>query len=133
MPRKPRRQLTYDDSILPLINVVFLLLIFFMVVGKLSANDPFEVIPPQSISDGEAAQQDLTIAVGAEGELALSGKLVTEEELVAAVKAAEQGEFRIRADSRASAATVVALIDTLRSNGVASVRLLTVPSMGGDN
>ena len=37
---QPRSGRSEDDRILPLINVVFLLLIFFMLAGKLSASDP---------------------------------------------------------------------------------------------
>ncbi|MEM1275974.1 MAG: biopolymer transporter ExbD [Pseudomonadota bacterium] len=129
--RKPRRQLSSDDSILPLINVVFLLLIFFMVVGRLSASDPFEVIPPHSVNQGEPAQDDMLIAIGAEGELALNGEIITEDHLIAAVTAAKVGELRIKTDNRASALATVALIEELRGVGVASVRLMTVPELGG--
>ena len=47
-PPRPRNE---DERILPLINVVFLLLIFFMLAGRLSASDPFQVEPPRSSAD----------------------------------------------------------------------------------
>ncbi|MCG8693196.1 MAG: biopolymer transporter ExbD, partial [Minwuiales bacterium] len=50
-----------DDRILPLINVVFLLLIFFMLAGRLSAGDPFRVDPPASVSADPAEQRDLVV------------------------------------------------------------------------
>ncbi|MEM9044235.1 MAG: biopolymer transporter ExbD [Pseudomonadota bacterium] len=128
--RKPRRQLSPDDSILPLINVVFLLLIFFMVVGRLSASDPFEVIPPQSVSRGEPAQDAFLIAVGADGELALNGEIVGEDDLIAMVSEARVEQLRIKTDNRASAVVTVALIERLRGAGIASVRLMTVPELG---
>ena len=47
------RALDSDAGILPLINVVFLLLIFFMIAGQLAEQAPFEVEPPASDAEAE--------------------------------------------------------------------------------
>ncbi|MEM9765338.1 MAG: biopolymer transporter ExbD [Pseudomonadota bacterium] len=124
-----------DERILPLINIVFLLLIFFMVVGRLSAADPFEIVPPRSESAGQPPNEPLIVSIGAEGQLALNGRLMEEEALVLEVKAAragaEEAELRIKSDGRVSALRVVALLDRLRAAGFASVRLMTVPAERG--
>lgn len=39
--RRPRA-----ESIVPMINVVFLLLIFFLMTAQIAPPDPFEVAPP---------------------------------------------------------------------------------------
>jgi biopolymer transport protein ExbD len=70
--RAPRRRLDEDERILPLINVVFLLLVFFMVAGRLTAGDPFPIDPPESASEGSPPEGRL-IAFGPNGELALDG------------------------------------------------------------
>ena len=46
-PPRPRND---EERILPLVNVVLLLLIFFMLAGRLAASDPFEIAPPRSAS-----------------------------------------------------------------------------------
>lgn len=51
--RKPQ-----GESIVPMINVVFLLLIFFLMTAQIAPPEPFEVAPPkaQKASDPEADQ-----------------------------------------------------------------------------
>ena len=43
----PKRPRSTEDNILPLINVVFLLLIFFMLAGVLTQSPPFSLTPPR--------------------------------------------------------------------------------------
>ncbi|MEO1722894.1 MAG: biopolymer transporter ExbD [Pseudomonadota bacterium] len=121
-----------DERILPLVNIVFLLLIFFMVVGRLSASDPFEVVPPRSLSEGQPANEPLLLAIGPEGELALNGELIEQDALMTRISDLAQepdaAELRIKSDGRVGAAEVVALMEQLRLAGVASVRLMTVPA-----
>lgn len=131
--RKKRVRPDDDARILPLINIVFLLLIFFMVAGRLSATDPFEIIPPQSASGGQPANEPMLIAIGPQGQLALNGELVDEAALIERITAAGPAEdVRIKSDGRVEALTVVALMDTLRGAGINSVRLMTVPVAPGD-
>jgi len=47
-----RRPDPTEERVLPLINVVFLLLIFFMLAGSLSVTEPFDIEPPASQSQG---------------------------------------------------------------------------------
>ncbi|MEM9735909.1 MAG: biopolymer transporter ExbD [Pseudomonadota bacterium] len=122
-PRKPNRD---DDRVLPLINIVFLLLIFFMVVGRLSASDPFEIVPPRSISQGPPPAEEILVSIGPAGELALNGEIMERADVLSAIGTATS-EVRIKSDGRVDATFVVGLIETLRRQGVASVRLMTVP------
>jgi len=112
--------------VLPLINIVFLLLVFFMVAGRLSATDPFEIVPTRSASEGAPAAGPILIAVGAGGELAVNGERIAEEALPRTI--ATGGEIRIKSDGRVPAARVVALLEQLRASGVGDVRLMTVPA-----
>jgi len=127
-PPRPRND---EERILPLINVVFLLLIFFMLAGRLAASDPFEIAPPRSASEGPAATQDLLVLVGADGRLALDGEVLeaaTLEVAVAERLAANDGaRVRLKADGRAEATDVVAVMELLRAAGVERLKLLTVP------
>lgn len=122
-----------DDRILPLINVVFLLLIFFMVVGRLSAADPFEIVPTRSASEVATANEPMLLAIGPGGELALNGALIDEAALVAKLTSAETPSIRIKSDGRADAAHVVALLERLRLAGIPSVRLMTIRREAGSD
>ena len=128
-PSRPRND---DERILPLINIVFLLLIFFMLAGRFSATDPFQITPPQSVSEGQAATQDLVVQMAADGRLAVNGMLLDESALEAQVaqrlSGAEGVRVRLKADGGAAAVQVVAVMELLREAGVKRLQLLTVGS-----
>jgi hypothetical protein len=68
LPRPQRRKPA--AAILPLINVVFLLLMFIVLAGVIRTPDPFALTPP-SAAEGEradAADPDTTLFVAASGE-----------------------------------------------------------------
>mgnify|MGYP001226358493 CR=1 FL=1 len=48
-----------DDRIMPLINIVFLLLIFFLVAGVIKDVEPVDVDPPASVAEAESDEADL--------------------------------------------------------------------------
>ena len=111
---------------LPLINVVFLLLIFFMLSGHLASVDPFRTEPPRSTSEGLKQAHRMVVYVGADGRLALDGTIMDETALRGAF--ARHGPARtvhLKADGRAGAARVVATMELLRSAGVEKLDLLT--------
>lgn len=119
-----------DEGVVPLINIVFLLLVFFMVTGRLMASDPFPIEPPESASEGPAAEGRL-VALGPGGELALDGVVMGETQLLSALRddlaEAAPPEIRIKADGEAQAMVLVALLGRLREIGAESVMLMTVP------
>lgn len=120
-----------DDRILPLINVVFLLLIFFMVVGSLSASDPFPIEPLRSVNGEAGDPKDIVLLIGADGRLALDGEQIEpaglSEAIARRLEAAPHPEVHMKADGGAEATAVVAVMETLRTAGIERVRLMTVP------
>ena len=120
------------DSTIALINVVFLLLIFFMLAGKLAASDPFEIAPPQSASESSIGAEVLLVQVGAEGQLALEGEILTKSDLQTAVtermSADPNTPVQLKADAAAKATEVVAVMQLLRAAGVERLKLLTQPA-----
>ncbi len=128
----PPRPKNDDERILPLINVVFLLLIFFMLTGQLSAIDPIEVTPPISASGGVVEARELLVMLGADGQLALDDAVIDEEALKTALEermeAAPSTQVWLKADGAADSADVIALMEMLREAGVERLKLLTVPA-----
>ena len=125
-----------DDSearILPLVNVVFLLLIFFMLAGSFGVNEPFDVTAPDSISETAHETVSVHILLGADGQLALDGKVMAEAALLEQIKtrlaAAPKLRIQLKADAQTAANRVVLLMEGLRETGVERLRLLTLPSM----
>jgi len=123
-----------DESILPLINIVFLLLIFFMVAGQLSAIDPFEVEPVESAVDGQPGPDEFMVIVGTEGRLAVNQDETDLEGMAALVREhvgrhGEAARVRVKADGRAEAVEVVGVLEHLREAGIDRIDLLTVPEV----
>ena len=126
--RRPRND---DDAVMPLINIVFLLLIFFMVAGKLTSSDPFEISPPSSSSGINEDSGSLTLLIGRNGETALDGTVIAEAELANALTERLQENpgivLRLKADGGAKAADVIQVMEIIRDAGAGELNLLTLP------
>lgn len=132
----PRRK--PPESIVPMINVVFLLLIFFLMTAQISAPEPFEVTPPDAVNQSEMAEGEFTLYLSAEGELAFHDA-IGERAALAALDA-ERGAFCatdgcsdempvlvLRADGAVSAERLAALMPQIGQAGFATVQLVTSP------
>jgi biopolymer transport protein ExbD len=118
------------DAVLPLINVVFLLLIFFIMTGALNAVDFFNVDPPRSSSVVQSSVDDTVILISGDGRIAINNNEVDETDLQLSVsdKLATNPDvaFRIKADGRVDAARVVEIMELVEAVGVRRVLLLTL-------
>lgn len=113
-----------EDHILPLINIVFLLLIFFMVAGALTTPHSVRVDPPEANVDGDKPdRRETTLYLTAEGGLTLGEEPVAMDGLAAAV--GEREELLLRADGAVEGLRVVEVMRALREAGLERVRLVT--------
>ena len=123
---------TVDIELTPLINIVFLMLIFFLLVGSLK---PTEVIEPvrTSVSDPAlSTAPSSTITLLHNGGLLLGDTLVEQQELLERLNAnANRLEvLAIKPDAGLKAAALVELLQLLRQGGFSSVQLLSVADSG---
>ncbi|MDX1653716.1 MAG: biopolymer transporter ExbD [Candidatus Competibacteraceae bacterium] len=124
-----------EAGIIPLINVVFLLLIFFMIAGQLSSPDALVVDPPSSREAGPARKGPLTLLIDRQGRLALEGSTLEEAQLASALgqRLSEEGAgttVRIKADARLEAGRLIEVMDRLREAGAEELLLLTTGGGG---
>lgn len=131
---KPRRRPADEDQrILPLINVVFLLLVFFMVAGQLTKTDAVKIEPPLSDSKKEVAEPPLQILIAADGRIVLGGTVIAPEALSGKLSTllnahggtAHGGTVHVKADGAVDAVTVIAVLDRIKAAGATQVNLLT--------
>ncbi len=129
---QPPRPKSDDERILPLINVVFLLLIFFMLAGKLAATDPIKVTPPRSASEGMIDTRELVIVIGANGDLAFDGERIDraflEETVAKRLSGNTHLQVWLKADSGTDSVQVITIMEILRKAGVERLKLLTIPA-----
>jgi biopolymer transport protein ExbD len=126
------------ENLLPMINVVFLLLIFFLIAAKLAPPEPFTLTLPQAQAEARAAEASgvFTLFLSAEGALAYLD--VTGAPAALAALAAARADYcaasdcaatppllDLRADARAPAARLAALLGMLAPLGFAEARLVT--------
>ncbi|RJE80844.1 biopolymer transporter ExbD [Paracoccus sp. JM45] len=108
----PRRK-PPGESIIPMINVVFLLLIFFLLTAQISPSTPFPLTPPDSSSDETTHTLDV-LYISATGDLAWNearGEAVWP--LIADRQ--DNAPVQIRADATTPAAMLAAHLKHLRS------------------
>jgi biopolymer transport protein ExbD len=128
--QQTRNERSLDDAILPLTNIVFLLLIFFMLAGRLATPEPFTIQPPQSTSKHAADTSGIDVQIGRDGQLAMDGKTQTINDLQAAVaarlKQSPDTAIQLRADGSTRAERVVEIMQRLHAAGAQKLRLITV-------
>ena len=117
-------------SLTPMIDVVFIMLIFYMVAGRPTLPDPFEIDPPLSASESLQDPQELIVLVGTDGRLALDGTVMPEDRMKSSVadrlSVSESVQVRLKADAQVQATRVIAVMELLREAGVDQLKLLTV-------
>lgn len=115
-----------EDALLPLINLVFLLLMFFIVAGQL-ADDPLPDLPatPQQ---SKQQSPDADLIVDAEGNWNLDGDALDKQALLEQLPEPDtDNPLKIAADSRIAMAELEALLRTLEQGGYEEILLLTEP------
>lgn len=115
---RPRR-----EHIVPMINVVFLLLIFFLMTAEIAPPVPFEVTPPAA-GGQVAAGDDGVLYVAADGRLAF-GALRGEAVFGALAGRDGAGPLVVRADAALPAGRLAALLPRLTAAGVDRIELVT--------
>ena len=115
------------EAIVPMINVVFLLLIFFLMTATIAPPDPLDVVPPEAGAD-PANPTERVLHLGAEGAMAY-GTERGEAALAAAIAGGAAGQdspLTIRADGRLDGAVLARLLARLAAADVTDVQLVTV-------
>ena len=118
---KPRP--SRDLNMIPLINIVLLLLIFFLIAGQLT-NTP-EIQLPVSDSDRPIEQHELILTL--DTHLWLNGERIGLEALGAALQAATaEKTIVLRADRDVTAGSLDGVLDVLRAQGITTVTLYSL-------
>ncbi len=118
---KPRR---HTEPALPMINVVFLLLIFFLMSAQIVTPPPLDVQLPRT-ARGEAPQEDLRLHMSADGALALGDlREAAVWEMLSQTRAADT-RVLIRADAALPAADLAVVLGRLSALGFEGVQLAT--------
>ena len=124
-----RLETTGTIDISPLIDVVFLLLIFFIVTTVFVRETGVEISKPRAASSQDLDQQAILIAVTHEGRVWQGGREIGPDGVRTVVAAlleeTPDAPVIIRADANAATEATVRVIDGAKLGGAASVSLAT--------
>lgn len=143
------RRAPFRFNITPMIDVVFLLIIFFLVASYFVRSEQSREVSLPEASKGKAddfsAQKRLTITVEKNGRLSIAGRVVTETEVIDRIRllSANPGdseepeqpvvlpEVRIRSDRDARYGAIRHLIEQCATHGIRSIRFAVASSGSG--
>lgn len=127
--RKPQTQ---ENSMIPLINVVFLMLAFFMILGQIESSDAVRLDPPDSLSLEVQGDYTATLLITAQQSLYLNDRPLRREQLAGEIRrileaAADPQGVRVlvKADAMLPATELRLVLARLRSAGLLRVSLAT--------
>tara|TARA_B100000949_G_scaffold217109_1_gene214503 strand:- start:1079 stop:1480 length:402 start_codon:yes stop_codon:yes gene_type:complete len=124
-----RQRTKQELNVAPLIDVVFLLLIFFMLASTFIKPEAIDLMLEGSSTGGNAAEEMLNIEVVVDGTIRLNGLRLSMPQLEAELASRIQGDqtrpVTIKAAAEVPVQTLVSIMDRVRAAGTNNLRLAT--------
>jgi len=128
---KHKRQMTAKMNMTPMIDIVFLLIIFFMTVTQVSEANKEQLNLPKQQGSSDQESTNLTINVNQAGDIVVSGTTYNTPQLVALltqeIAKVDNDPNRLkvvlRADQLGDSETVNEVVETLAQLGVVRVNI----------
>ena len=128
MNKLGRKRASREENVIPMINIIFLLLLYFMVVGNLSPD--YNVNPPFASQEKESSSLIPTISVTKEGQLRFENVLVSWEELGTRLRSvSDLDKIKIYADAESDALTISEIMKAAANVGIVQFVLVTQKKM----
>ena len=114
-------------EIAPLINCVFLLLIFFMLTSSFTFQSGIKVKLPKAVTSEVVQQKNIIITITSENVIYLNNRVISFKELSdeLAKPARKNRPLLIKADRRASVGRIVDVWDLCRNLGIEKINIAT--------
>lgn len=111
----------------PLVNVFFLLLIFFMFTSSFIFQPGIKVDLPKTVTSEVVQQETATVIITKDDKVYLDDREITMEELNSKLDMIAKMKIGllVKADSRASHGRIVEVWDMCRNQGVSQVNIAT--------
>jgi biopolymer transport protein ExbD len=119
-------------NIAPIVDIVFILVIFFAVSTTFLETAGLKLDLPRSTSTAERQQEDLTVVLSADGAISFAGEQLErsglKQRLSEALEASTVRRVVLRADGNARHADVVAVMDAIRDAGAETLTVAARPA-----
>ncbi len=126
-PRKRRRN---EINIVPLVDVLVVLIFFFLIMMEFRTQTVLAITPPEVESAGESEQtEQLVVGVDADGNFYFNGEEVTRADMADLLKTASQlrpdEPVLVQADEEAAWKDVAYIMDECRKCGLDNINVQT--------
>ena len=123
---------TEEPNITPMLDVVFILLIFFIVTANFIKEPGLEINRPDSETSEITENAAILIAIGAAGEIYMDGRRIdvrqVKANVIRLIAENPQGSVVIQADVKSTAEKIVAVMDEVREAGVVVISIASEPT-----
>jgi len=127
---KSLRKKSADDALIPLINIVFLLLIFFMVAGSIQPSVPVDVDHPiASNIDNPIKALPVQILLTKNNEIYWNNKKISLTELQQVLTQQVPDNINLHIDQQVTAIDLDTVLNVIRQHQVQGINLITQQSM----
>lgn len=119
-----------DADLTPLINVVFLLLIFFLLAGTVATHSPLRPVLPESSARYSPYHPDIDIVIDTDGNIALRDNILTDHNALSQGLAIlkknlpAESYINIRADSSLPATKTLEVMQAAKAAGFNDIHLV---------
>ena len=121
-----------EPNITPMLDVVFILLIFFIVTANFIKDPGLEINRPDSETAEITENAAILIAIGPAGEIYMDGRRIDVRQVKANVirlmSENPQGAVVMQADEKATAEKIIAVMDEVREAGVIDISIASEPN-----
>ena len=116
-----------DDGLLPLVNIIFLLLIFFMIAGVIEKRFLKDDIEPPIVKLTKFENKDITkIFIDKNNIITLEDKITSIENMTKDIDTKKNKDFVIIADKSLYVKDIIIILNKLHENDIKNIKLLSI-------
>ncbi len=126
-----RRRTSNVPNLTPLIDIVFLLLVFFMLTSHFVRDEVLNIDLPEADSGAALDEpQQVEVIINAAGEYSLNQQIVSlealQELLIVELKNQKEKVVRIRGDENVDLGAAIEVFDAARKAGASGIDIVTI-------
>lgn len=121
-----------EVNVIPLVDIVFTLLIIFMILAPMIHKGIEVQVPESAVGETVANQEEHIVSINREGNIWFDDQEVSIETLQAQLQTfSGEDTIYVQADKDVPYGTVVEVISEIKENGIQNVGLVTSPRPAG--
>ncbi len=126
------KQAAREPGLIPMINVVLLLLVFFLVAGSIEKFEVLHVDLPVAKNGKMLSDGQVVVVLGAQREIIVNDEFVSPSDFVQVMQdQLQEGKankvISLRADQHLPATFMISIMNQIKAAGGANVSLITTP------